>query len=1681
MVCPVKTDINYRFLQEKYGNDEANYHWFINSKRFSLDTDITSKIASSKVLTELARRIQKLNPDIKFKFINDAQADDLGIEGTYVKAYAEGDTIYVNLDRASVADPIEELGHFWMAAIKKDDPGFYQSLVNLANEAPQQLKNQLLKGYQNLSKDDQGEEIFTKLVGKKLAKGYSKTHESYFDKFVNFIDKVATSFVNFFKKLFGGNVNVDDPFELFDYRLDEAITIFGDKIFNESLQGDKNIKRKYSLGDSYMTQQEIKQALIDINSKVIERDQDKYTIDNKNYFRTTRLIQSQFFSDLLGIRNLTFDLDKWKETQINKFVKTPNYKTSSKEIQEKLLEEYEQELEKTKDLFDILPDLGTVFHYGMEIIFDNPTKEKFKEELQKELSKYNLYLEDNVIEKVYNNSLNFKKEIKLKHPNAEILRESKLYTTALTKRFLDKADLENQPKGIAGTADLIVIEKDGTVHTYDFKFSAKKADQWSTAKLNTIEYQQSIYKHIIATLGTKKQVKFGKAYIVPGEIITNLEQVIKDNEDLEVTDVTIDPIYETTDAIVDANVRNIIDIPQAFTNTKKTNNDNIHQVLDAFFNIEKKTASKPTKKQIEGTLKFFKEKRKNSNNPDKFYNPFREADPWVEINEQNIEDYLTLKKAQSPASNFVRNYNNSLNDEKYKLPKDFKNFIEFYAKHYTITESGEKEYMWSAVITPELEELDMVLMISKNGLAHIINFSSDPYNEKLTLNTEGLGEMKSTILSNFNNIQTNKKGDQLFTAEIQNLNFIKGGLFVANNKDLLDALNVRPQFFISIAKNTDKEGSVIRYMDPRSVLFNIKEMSNINNNNEGVGLRTIKNPILDNIKSQPEQYGILDKNNYKQNIVGLIDMFIKQGKYNELGDTTENFLEELKEATDESLISLLEERVRYLIKESPSSNEQEGPNLQALSSEYKEELILISEILLDLKNVRWVDTSDIVATFQFSGAENASTTPPSEITNKAISNIYMLQQKAFDDFRITFEERVNTIQDEFKKVLGMFNVDYQYDKYKNMLEYKYNTETDQWIPTYKFRNPNDTNYVKAPFQDSLSPEQAQLIEKLADITTNSRRQKGYTVDKENRYDLPLMRSSSLTKFRQSVGDKGIVKALKSSIKEQINDITNPENLVSNDEQRSNLSFRVELSDTFGMSDNPEQREKLINAAEIGDFEIDVEAIMYSYIYNESKLDTLNKALPYINAYKSILMLMGAVGPFQQYPELTKFIDKLLLVGNMYQKKTISKDDEKNLFYANMLKRFTSNLAIGFSASTALINFYTNIWNSISATVGSYNDRVDLNSVKKAFTFVTRNIPETIDNINFLDALSEYFGVHNMEPSKFMYEMRRDKGGAMNFERWMHFMNSYPDFIFRMSMFIAEAQKEGVIDIKNGKISNDSALTYDAKNDKIIYDETKDKRFKNYLGNKINDEAKKEEALYKAIANSLGSTKLTRPYDSNLLESKRRLSDSIYQDVSSENRSWFERTSVGSLFMMFKKWMEAKRYLYWREPSILEAYGSYQEVDKRKDGSYVYDWKGRPMEGILNSLFYYMRDAYQTKDLIGSAQKLKPHQVRNLKHGLADMTQFLLMSIIASALGETDKQRRKDIDQWLLRVMHNSVRDLNIINTINSITGQNNNFFVIGYMNSTFTSLMQAASNPESVSGFLSKFGVVRPIVQLTGE
>jgi hypothetical protein len=178
------------------------------------------------------------------------------------RAFVIGDKIYINTDRASIAEPLHEMGHIVLRAIESTNPNLYRNIISVAKTYPRY--KDIASHYPELEGDRLDEEVFVSIFGERYRDHLKPNSvEVWQEQNKGFFAKIFDHIKGFFKNLLGIDSDTYEELNEADFMsksLDSMIVDFGAKL----MEG-----RYSSYIDEYAskpaTQSRLKQSLINSN------------------------------------------------------------------------------------------------------------------------------------------------------------------------------------------------------------------------------------------------------------------------------------------------------------------------------------------------------------------------------------------------------------------------------------------------------------------------------------------------------------------------------------------------------------------------------------------------------------------------------------------------------------------------------------------------------------------------------------------------------------------------------------------------------------------------------------------------------------------------------------------------------------------------------------------------------------------------------------------------------------------------------------------------------------------------------------------------------------------------------------------------------------------------------------------------------------------------------------------------------------------------------------------------------------------------------------------------------------------------------------------------------------------------------------------------------------------------
>lgn len=328
--------------------------------------------------------------------------------------------------------------------------------------------------------------------------------------------------------------------------------------------------------------------------------------------------------------------------------------------------------------------------------------------------------------------------------------------------------------------------------------------------------------------------------------------------------------------------------------------------------------------------------------------------------------------------------------------------------------------------------------------------------------------------------------------------------------------------------------------------------------------------------------------------------------------------------------------------------------------------------------------------------------------------------------------------------------------------------------------------------------------------------------------------------------------------------------------------------------------------------------------------------------------------------------------------------------------------------------------------------------------------ELRNEFNLTDELNRFYRIANMDLNTVVDKTKIDRRGMMFFSDKLFWMNTAPDYVNRLSLFLAKMIHDGTY---NAHSLNTSG--------QMVYDPTKDKRFEYYLskreshkkdgkyiwsvkGNSDYDEKYNDQrASYLAIMEELNRERLVtdekqfvesdmidQAYTNRDRDSIKEFTDTAYGYYDHERSPLIRNTAFGIIFMQFLAFWPAKIKYYLGKPGYNTKRGYFaQKVDT--DGNKVFlkyetneegeeicyetpkdtgipskAWIGTHAEGLMYSLVACIRDIKH-----GFKNTTKDQQAR-AKVAVHDILLGMLLMMIASLIFKNYKAKIKEDGEML---------------------------------------------------------------------
>lgn len=384
------------------------------------------------------------------------------------------------------------------------------------------------------------------------------------------------------------------------------------------------------------------------------------------------------------------------------------------------------------------------------------------------------------------------------------------------------------------------------------------------------------------------------------------------------------------------------------------------------------------------------------------------------------------------------------------------------------------------------------------------------------------------------------------------------------------------------------------------------------------------------------------------------------------------------------------------------------------------------------------------------------------------------------------------------------------------------------------------------------------------------------------------------------------------------------------------------------------------------FEQNLETLFLRHTFAYTSKKNVDKVMPIIKSSIAYLVNLGHTQNYN-FSNDVKYLEDY--ITNKIKNQQIADDPvvgnsesgKKVRAVAGNVRSIASFIALSFSPVQGIYQLMQGLWNDIALIIRKPDGT-------QAFTFknfynaakiVYKEMFIYSDKPTKCQLINEMYGINDMDMNQYADKLRNDKHGVYNLNEIAYKFTSRPDYYNRMTIIIAQMLEQGTWD------------ALEVKDNKLVYNWKKDQRFSIYAnGDTTNPKYNEQRALYETVAQQFIEEQTKNPdgslfeygqplpyvYTNKEAESMKSLCDTVYGYYSHEKKSMVHATFVGALFMQMRTYWSGKKNQYLGSSGVkLQGHWEQLKDDAGNDLFYQTDADGNILrdeppvaEGQLNS-------------------------------------------------------------------------------------------------------------------------------------
>ena len=1214
-------------------------------------------------------------------------------------------------------------------------------------------------------------------------------------------------------------------------------------------------------------------------------------------------------------------------------------------------------------------DAGTIIHAVFESIV-NPDKS-----LNLTDDQYKLFGEtvDKGKEKIEGLILDFEKileSIKEKHPECSVFTEVPIISKQLASCFEKTTNSKGELlTSVNGRIDLLVIDKNGVAHIYDYKVSHKevgdwrikdneviaKDSTWSSTKKLGIEYQMEMYRAMLEQWG----VKVGSVNIVPIKIGIEYEKTLDDGKNIGFKYInSVGSRNIISDSIKGGMERRTDSVRGVFPVERVTDGiDGIKSIEEPMRQMFPTLTLSSTLARKESTVAWFRDHKVFESKPG---SKLAENGKYWFFNELSGEDSRIFANSETELIQKLTEYVDRLNakgpDEIFSIANQIESIL-----------SGSQSF-------------DSFSFASRNDIAlDMLRQTFKPY------------------------IGDGAESDWNF---LRNETLIAAGIFAFEKNGFVEFISITNHNLVeqlklpkgkSVLGTTKRDISIDEHKVLKASYGNIDRIKVMTLINSEYG--KFKDYKINRICSYNPWLSMTNEDSFEM----LYDNFDKLCNEH-------NIENNLKWENFSSLIEYTKSRIERLTGDDKMKVVPGG--LIFTPDQTREGLLELASQAERLKaNSSELRTAIINGEFDFKD--------PNQLSYMYIMRAMLHLQgfqvfiendpATFIDTRNTFAVGANLTTGQMAPSLNIQNI----AKIENQAEVHIRRKQLTYLPSYskqikalyeeKGRNrliggeiayfdnlfePQIGNIktlrLKREDDASLSDAERNFLISFLTIVNGFRYKNDATKIAEAKingtyYDVPLKKAS----FHTQRYNKGVINAAKDEFIDTFNFLK-----IFSQQKEAFESNKASMTVYNQYEINSITRQEILDNNDIGDFETDLERLLIDVIATYTREEEFNKIIPHVQALKMVLQYHSKMFG-QDIRNLNEYIEKFMNL-NVYSQPIMDPNLRSVYKIANVAKNITSATVLGFNLKSGVRELLQGAWIHLSRTMaGMYGkDQFTTKDIAKAWTIICKLSINDPNLITLLDTLNVDYGMANAGMNEVAEILNQSKTGIKNFNSdKMYIFNRIPDSYHRLGILIAKM-------IHDGCWESHTADEYG----RVQYDFTTDKRFdllNDPNADKKSKEYKEQHALYLAMRDQFiregfdipseesgqPIPPLPRAYTLQEGQSIKSFADLCFGHYDKNTQMLAKHMFLGAFALQFRTFLSAKLEQWILKPGTYDQ-GQYENVydvdgvqlvrvytfdengipsveikresDVTESDNYepYKEWKGKYMEGMLYTMWSF---------------------------------------------------------------------------------------------------------------------------------